>query len=253
VENVSVIAELRCQVELIGTRLVVGLTGELCLQTAPKVRLTLLKGLVEQPDAILVDLAELTISEPTAITVFSAVARQAAIWPGTPLLLCAPGGDVAAALARGPKRLKVYPSIEAALVAEPRHQPAVSEMLLPVSGAGVRARDVAVDACARWNVVHLCVPAGLVAAELVAYAAAYASTLLELRLTLGNRFLTIAVRDGSTSAPELVALSPDTDDPAAERGLLLVDSVAHHWGTIRTAGGKVVWATLRVRSPLASR
>ncbi|MEU4216441.1 STAS domain-containing protein [Actinoplanes sp. NPDC026623] len=244
-------ADLRCEVELIGTRLVVGLIGELCLQTAPKVRLALLKGLVEQPDAILVDLTGLTISEPTAVTVFSAVARQAAIWPGTPLLLCAPGSDVAAALARFPSRLPVYPSIEAALAVEPRQQAAVSDMLLPVSGAGRRAREVAVDACARWDVPHLCVPAGLVAAELVADAAARASTMLNLRLTLGRRYLTVAVRDGSISIPKLVAPAPQTDDPAAERGLLLVDAVAHRWGSILTGGGKVVWATLRIRSPTA--
>lgn len=172
---------------------------------------------------------------------------------GTPLLLCAPRSDVAAMLTRGPNRLTVYPSVEAALVVEPVHQPTVSDMLLPVSGASRRARELAGDACTRWKVPHLCVPSGLVAAELVANAAAHASTMLDLRLTLGRRHLIIAVRDGSTTAPQLIALSPDTlADPAASRGLVIVDSVAHRWGSIPTDGGKVVWATLRIKPPSAS-
>jgi anti-anti-sigma regulatory factor len=253
VDNGEVTAELRCPVEQIGTRLVVRLIGELSLRTAPKVRSVLLKSLVEQPDAIVIDLAELVITEPTTVAVFSVVARQAAMWPGTPLLLCAPGGEVATLLARRPSRLQVYPTVAAALAVEPAPQPVVRDLLLPVGGAGRRAREVAADACDRWQLPHLRVSAALVAAELVANAAAHASTLLDLRLALSRHYLTIAVRDGSTDVPHLVPPAADTaGDPAAERGLLLVDAVADRWGSIATAGGRVVWATLRLRERAAS-
>jgi hypothetical protein len=217
------------------------------MSSAPVVRAALLKCLVEQPDAVVVDLAGTVVIEPAAAAVFLTVARQASHWPGTPMMICTPDPALVHLLTSRYGRLAVHTSVADALAARPSpHLPWISETLLPVSGAIRRARDVAGEACARWELPHLVGPATVIAGELVTNAVVHAQTMIDLRLTLGRRYLILAVRDGSAALP---VLPPSASaDPAAPKGLLLVDAMAQHWGTLPAEGGKVVWATLSQRS-----
>lgn len=235
---------IRCDVESIGTRLLVRVTGQLSVSSAPQVRLALMRCLVEQPDAVVLDLAGMGVAEPAAAAVFLAVSRQAAVWPGTPLLLAAPGPGVSRLLTGGHyRRMAVFSTVDAAMSAEPGPRlPAISDMMLPASGAPRRARDVAAGACARWDLRHLIDPARLIAGELVTNAVVHARTLLSLRLTLSLRHLLLAVRDGSAEVPQLPGRV--STDPDAPRGMLLVDAMSVRWGSQPTHDGKVVWATL---------
>ncbi|XVU22685.1 STAS domain-containing protein [Actinoplanes sp. CA-054009] len=236
---------VRCEVEPAGTRLLVRVLGPLSLASVPEVRATLLKCLTERPDAVVVDLSGVTAVDPPAATVFLAASRQASLWPGTPLLIVAPDPGMAQLLRACHGRVALVASVEEALTVEPRrHMRSISEVLLPVSGAAKRARDLTTEACRRWRLDQLIAPAGLIAAELVTNAAEHANTMIDLRVTQGRRYLMVAVRDGSTARPVLPpggSLEPD-----APRGLLLVDATALRWGTLPATGGKVVWAALRV-------
>jgi len=60
---------------------------------------------------------------------------------------------------------------------------------------------------------------------------------------LGNRFLHVSVRDASPVPP--TRQIPDAYTGGG-RGLILIDALAASWGTTQVAGGKVVWATLRL-------
>lgn len=235
---------LRCETQQLGTRVLVRLSGELSLATAPAARNALLKSLVEQPDAVVAELAGLTVRELSALSVFSGVIRQAAVWPGTPLLVAAPDRVQAARLASGRYgRLAVFRSAASALAAPFEHQlPMLSEALLPMIGAAERARALAGEACARWNLLQLTGSAQAVAGELVTNAAEHAQTMIGLRFSLGDRYLMIAVRDGSTDRPRLDR-GPDADVTTG-RGLRLVDALSHRWGCLLAPDGKVVWASL---------
>ena len=90
-----------CAVGNDGRSLLVAMTGELMLTDVAVLRVRLLKCLAEQPEALLIDLSALTVTEPLALSVFTAVVHQAARWPGTPVLLCAPGPQTRALLASG--------------------------------------------------------------------------------------------------------------------------------------------------------
>ncbi|GAA2700927.1 STAS domain-containing protein [Actinoplanes palleronii] len=242
-------AGISCTVSQVGTRTVVRLAGDLCAQTAPQIRATLLKCLVEQPDAVIAELSGLEVREPVALAVFGSVARQAAMWPGTPLLLSDPGDEIAEHFATGRYgRLPVLASTTEALRVEHRDQmPWLADSLLPVSGAAAHARWLAGEACARWDLPHLSDPARIVAGELVTNAAVHAGTMIDLRFSLGRRCLLIAVRDGSSAAPRTEeGFSLTTTAP---RGLLLVEQFARRWGTVPAEGGKVVWATLARADP----
>ena len=237
---------VRCAVGEDGDDLLVAtLTGDLGLADIVPLRVGLMKCLAEQPQALLVDLARLTVSEPLALAVFTAVHRQAARWPGTPVLLCAPRPRTRTMLAGAALHLPVFPTRAAARQhagSARRALPSMSDELLPISGAARQARNVTTEACLRWELPGLVAPAGLVASELVSNVVDHAHTMMTLRLSLRRRFLNIAVWDGSPAEP--VAPGPEPPDGPGGRGLFLVQATAHSWGWLPTDGGKVVWAAL---------
>ncbi|WP_412751091.1 STAS domain-containing protein [Krasilnikovia sp. M28-CT-15] len=228
-----------------GTRLLVRLHGELSTANAPRVRAELLKCAVERPDALVVDVSALTVRDPGAAAVFRAVAWQAATWPGTPLLICTPDAATARRLTHGCRRLlPVFASPDQALTARPsRRVTVLHDTLLPVTGAARRARELATEACARWQLPALIGPACLIADELATNAVIHAHTMADIRFAVGPHHLMISVRDGSAARPAPVRAPLHTS--VTGLGLLLVDATASRWGCLPVDGGKVVWACLR--------
>jgi anti-anti-sigma factor len=228
--------------------IVVAIRGDLMLDSAARLRTALLKCLAEQPDALLLDLAGMDASEPTALAVFTAVTHQASRWPGTPVLLCATRPAIRRQLERGRfGSLQTYDTVDEALFAVTGGHAVsmtISEQLLPVTGAVRHARNLATEACSGWDLPHLVGPASLVVSELVSNAIEHASTMITVQLARRNRYLHIAVRDGMPDEP--VLRPPPPESTSRGHGLVLVDSVATHWGSLPTADGKVVWATLTV-------
>lgn len=230
-------------------RLLVGLSGRLDLLDVAPLRNRLLKCLAEHPEALLLDLSELSVGEPLALAVLPAVARQAARWPAIPVLLCAARPETRRALGLAAyRRMALVDSVETArsvLADDRRVLPTITDELLPMKGAARQARNVATDACLRWDLPHLVAPASLIASELVSNVVDHAHTMMTLRMTVRHRHLHIAVRDGALEPPRLrPTASPDA---ANGRGLLLVEASADSWGWLPSDGGKVVWASLSTR------
>jgi len=238
-----------CTVHDDDRRVIAVLSGELGLDDVARLRTRLLKCLAEQPEALLLDLSRMTLRDPLALALFGAVRRQAARWPGIPMLLCAPEPDTDRQLRGATHRsLPVFATLEAARTHAGRVRqtlPMLSDELLPISGAARQARNVATDSCVVWDLPDLLAPACLVASELVSNVVDHARTMMSLRLTLRPRYLEIAVRDGSAAEP---VARPTQGDAAAQRGrgLMLVQATAHSWGWLPTENGKVVWASLQV-------
>ncbi len=235
---------VRCDVSGDGTTIVAVLSGALGMTDGAALRDRLLTCLAEQPQALLVDLSAMSVDEPPALSIFTVVLRQAARWPGTPVLFCAPRPGTREVLATTPdRRLPLHPTVEAALAhlrGRRRTVPSISEELLPIAGSTRHARDVATEACARWDLPGLVAPASLVVTELVANVVDHAHTMMTLRLSLRRRYLNVAVRDGSPRPPVL-----GTPPHAGGRGLILVDELADSWGHLPSTDGKVVWAGLQ--------
>jgi anti-sigma regulatory factor (Ser/Thr protein kinase) len=90
---------------------------------------------------------------------------------------------------------------------------------------------------------HLVDDVRLVASELATNALAHARTSFTLTLSWDHGTVLIDIRDGSSSLPE--TLTPGEMD-ANGRGLMLVESLSHAWGTsTNTSGLKSVWASFR--------
>jgi hypothetical protein len=236
-----------CAVRDLDGGLVARLTGLLGRPDVAQVRLHLLKCLAEQPSVLLLDLADLVVTDALVLPVFIAVVRQAARWPGTPVLLCAPRPETARMLAAAAfRRLQVFDTLDAArdhLGNGGHGLPSITEDLLPLSGAARHGRNVATDACLRWDLPDLVAPASLICSELISNAIDHAGTMMQLKLSLGATYLFIAVRDGSPAEP--VATTPA---PTARRGrgLRIIAATAHSWGSVPAVDGKVVWASLQL-------
>ena len=235
-----------CSLTQDGGLLRVDLAGSLDGHGVAALHQSLLKCLAEQPDALIIDVSRLQVVDPLALTVFLAVARQAASWPGTPILLCAPTPQTRTLLGRAAfRQLPVFLDAAAARSDAAHHRvtlPTLRAVLLPVAGAARRARNMATDACLRWDLPHLIGPASTVMGEFVANSVVHAATVLTARLSLTDRYLHVAVRDGSVAVPRLDGGAATA--PATGRGLRLVDAVATSWGSLPADGGKVVWASL---------
>ncbi|MEU4215621.1 ATPase [Actinoplanes sp. NPDC026623] len=234
---------VECLVTAHADGLTATLTGELRLTDAATVRIRLFKCLAEQPDALFVDLAGLSVDKPIALAVFSAVSRQAARWPGIPVLFCAPTDPVRSMFLGGAyRRLTLQRTVGSAreqIRAGGQNLPSIIDDLLPIPGAARQARHVATDACLRWDLPGLVGSACVIASELVTNVVDHVGTVATLRVSLLPRFVTIAVKDGSVVEPR--RRRPDL---SGGRGLLLVEAMAHSWGWLPVDGGKVVWASI---------
>lgn len=219
---------------------VVRLIGVLDAETAGPVRSALLSALAPQPEALVVDVCDLTVSDPAAVSVLSEVARETADWPAAHLVLCARPDD-GAWLQLG---FPVWPGRAEALAAlgPPNSSHQLSLAQEPVVGAARRSRELVTEACARWELPELAGPASIVVTEMVNNVVAHARTAMTVLLAVRDGNLTVAVRDRSATVPRFSG--PVAPTSYGGRGLLLIDSVARRWGTLPLDDGKVVWALL---------
>lgn len=220
---------------------VVRLAGVLDAATAPSVRSALLNVLAGQPEAVVVDVRELTIREPATVAVLADVARHAAEWPGCHLAVCTAGNDPGW---RG-AGLTLWPSLAEAFAAlgPPAPDHFLNLALEPVVGAARRSRELVTEASARWELPELAGSACIVVTEMVNNVVAHARTSMTVLLGLHGGTMAVAVRDHSAQVPQFSG-GPVPVTSYGGRGLLLIDSVAHRWGSLSLADGKVVWAVL---------
>ncbi len=226
---------------------VLSLAGRLDLKTVAQVRAALHEVLAEQPDAIVLDLAGLTVVEDVALTVFTAFNRAAAAWPGCPVALCTHDSAVVADLTRMAvsRAVPVYPDRASAVLAT-KQRPApprfAARLGSTVEAAGT-AREIVAQACETWRLPDAVEDAQLIITELVSNAVRHAKGDLHL-LVLRDRHLHLSIADASGEQPRRIL--PDPDSGEGGRGLLLIDAVAVAWGSSPTPDGKVVWATLSI-------
>lgn len=224
---------------------VLRVAGELHLGSGPLFRAAMLKCLVDQPAAVLVDAEALTVADDIHLTVFAAVARHAAAWPSIPILVSASPRVAASLIRLGIDRHVTLCAglAEGRARAARRTLPArVRDRYLPTVEAIGTARRLVHQVCQGWGLDRLAPAAGLVATELVGNAVRHAGTAIDLVVTRTGRHLHLAVRDYAPEPARLVG--PNGEDEPGGRGLLIVEAFTTSWGCTPTRDGKVTWATL---------
>ncbi|WP_460650364.1 ATP-binding protein [Kribbella endophytica] len=236
----------------VGEAVVIRPSGVLDVATGPQLRTYLLKAVADQPSAVVVLLKDLVPARTVTLSVFAAVARQAADWSGTPLILVV-GDDHTREVqqhARTMARfLPVYGDLPAALASvdrPPGRQLTRLRLVNDPHSGGVARRFVAAT-CELWHCEEVVEDAVAIVSELVGNVIRHAGTDADLRLELRRQLLTVAVTDQSPLYP--VPRPPSTTRENG-LGLGIVTALATAWGANPTStGGKVVWATLRLRGP----
>jgi anti-anti-sigma regulatory factor/anti-sigma regulatory factor (Ser/Thr protein kinase) len=228
--------------------LVLALAGLLDLVGATRLHRVLLKALSQPPAAIVCDLSRLDQVDPSCAGIFTAVRHPALGWPGTTLVLCAPGPAVATTLAsvRVTGCLPVYDSLDEALDRARERPPSLHDhiALAPVPDAASKARRFVRRVCSSWALDELVETVTLLANELVTNAIVHARTRIDLRLELRGRRLYVNVRDHD---PRPVRSGTADERAESSRGLVIVDRAAKAWGVDdHPGGGKVVWCALDV-------
>ncbi|MEV0676329.1 hypothetical protein AB0I60_07365 [Actinosynnema sp. NPDC050436] len=150
------------EAELFGTDgvAVLSLFGMLNGTTHARMRDLLLKTVLAQPTAVVVDLGNLAFERATAAAVLRSVWHQVAEWPGVPILV-APAD-------RGGWPVPGYPSVRQALDAvgaPPRRR--VVRLPLPLRGSAAFARLAAEETCRMWDLPGLAPDAADTAGALV--------------------------------------------------------------------------------------
>jgi anti-anti-sigma regulatory factor len=222
-----------------GRAVVVRLVGELTIDSAPLARSQLLKALAEQPAVIVADVSQLAVTDDVVLTLFLAIARHAAAWPGIPVVLAAPGRELAAALDRTAvmRYIPVVSTVDGACSEVDKVVPRRLVEHMRAGPAAVTAARVLVrDACTSWNLLLIADAAELVMSELASNAVRHVGGPLDVTVSARRRYLHLTVRDRS--------FDPPRPGHADGRGLLLVDAITVAWGCTEVEDGKVVWATL---------
>ncbi|GAB1694253.1 ATP-binding protein [Krasilnikovia sp. M28-CT-15] len=218
---------------------VVRFTGVLAGAAVTAVRMSLLDVLADAPEAVIIDVADLTVPDSGAPEVIQRVARETMAWPAAHLVLVT--SDPAPWRSTG---LTVRPSVPAAVAAlgSPAPGRRLALDLEPVVGAARRARELVTEACARWELPELAGAGSIVVTELANNVVAHARTPMTVVLTRYAETMAVAVRDRSAGQPRFSG--PVAPTAYGGRGLLLIDAVTRGWGSLPLSDGKVVWAIL---------
>ncbi len=221
--------------------------GVLDVSTYALLRDTLLKAAVEQPSAVLVDLADLSVPAAYSLTVFSTVWMRVSHWPGVPIGLVVEEPTRRRTLAGSAmaRFVPVYASVEEGTRATglPPHRRRATMSLVHDATSARSAREFVRRTCVDWGIEPVADIATVAVTELVENAIVHADGPDELRLELRPRMLTIAVSDGD---PRPAVLRERIDQDAAGLGLDMVASMSTMWGCTPSYRGKVVWTTLQV-------
>jgi hypothetical protein len=252
----TAVSELRIERSFRGDAALLTPHGVLDLSNYALLRDTLLKCAVEIPQAVIVDVSSMMVPTDATLAVFPSVWMQVSEWPGVPIVLVAGPELIRRRIAQNPiiRYVPVHPNVSAALDSlqlAPRRRRTVLE--LPCSAASPRAARRFVHViCDRWKCSEVIIDAAMIANELVENAVEHAGTESRLRLELRRGMLTVAVYDDD---PTPVRLFESWIGAKPKLGLMLVSRLASTWNCAPTmAGGKVVWAVVRLHRPeLADR
>ena len=236
---------------------VVVLEGRLGLESVGRLRQSLIKRLVACPDALVIDVARLTVDSDLPLTVFRVVSRHAANWPAVPVVLAAPSPDVAERLIRT--------GLDASLPMHGSRAEAIMKAIGPptvaradwdiVSGpnSASQARTLIAEVCRAWGLAGVLDTVLVVVSELVTNAVVHASGSVHVTVLLRRSQLHVVVRDQNPDPPRRLEprLRSTTGVSLAlnGRGIPLLDSMCRSWGHLSSDTGKAVWAMVDVTAP----
>jgi anti-anti-sigma factor len=240
---------LRVELERRDSVLVLTVAGVLDAATYRSMRDAIIKAALDEPSAVVVDVNELSVPSESAWSVLTSARWHVSTWPDVPILLVCAQPERRRAIARvGVARyVPVHPSRASALDAvagrplRGRRRRASSQLPADAVSIGL-ARASITDWLTAWSQDDLIPVACTVATIFVENVLAHTGCAPVLIVETCQDTVTVAVEDGS----HLPATRHEDARRGAEivSGLAIVAALCRVWGSIPTASGKTVWATV---------
>ena len=230
--------------------IVLRLSGQLSLRTAPRVRKAALKSLLGA-GRVVINLAGLRSSQAAFVSVFPAVLAAAGGWPSARLAMFGADADMRLMLgsARIGETVPLAMDLASALTLLDQRPPEVRRHRdLPMHGtAALAARLFVREACDVWSIpLDVQEIAELVCTELVTNAVEHAHSPSRLTLTCTRSALQLSVQDYCPSP--IPRPRPIDVNARRGRGLHLVAGLAQAWGVDPHPDGKTIWASVPLNS-----
>lgn len=231
----------------VGKARLLAVNGVLDGSTYLRLRDSVIKAALDQPSAVLIDVADLYVPAPSAWSAFTSARWHVSAWPAIPIMLICPRPQTAAIIARhGVTRyVPVYPNVAAALRSIAHGGPPRERMSaeLPRSPESLRSsRELVAQWFTRWSQRGLIPVAKVVVDVLVENVLRHTTSApVVLAENVGDT-VTIAVQD--TSPRPAMRREEGTGGTSRVAGLAVVAALCRHWGSIPTPTGKTVWAVI---------
>jgi hypothetical protein len=221
--------------------------GVLDTTTYLPLRDSIIKAALDEPRAVIVDIARLVVPAQSALAVFTSAQWHVQRWPDVPVALVCADARCRDTLAHNgiTRYVPVHPTIGTALdtlsaPARPYRRRARTE--LPAEQLSLRrSRDLVGLWLTAWSHQDLVPVAKVVVTVLVENVFAHTDSPADLRVETDGDSVTVAVADASHIPPGL------REDPSADpgpSGLQVVAALSRMWGTAPTPTGKTVWAVV---------
>ncbi len=236
---------LVCEVQRRSPIAVIALYGTLDQNSAVRAVVALRDCLADAPSALLIDIGHLRIADAWSLRPVVSLFDEVRAWPRTHIGIC--GASAANAAMFDTPTPDMYADVNAGMkVALARPVvPRRTLVLAPDADAPAVARDFVTTICDEWGLNRVAKLTTLIASELVTNAVIHARTPSVMALQRGDGELHVSVQDNDPRPmyrPAPGATGAHNGDHG--RGLLILDAMADAWGTLPTASGKVVWATV---------
>ena len=221
--------------------------GVLDSSTYLRLRDTVIKAALDEPQAVLIDVSALDVPAPSAWSVFTSARWHVSTWPDVPIVLvCGHEGRRRAIGRTGVTRyVPVHATIEAALAAltDGRCARLRARTELPASLASLRrARQFVAEWLGDWSHQALIPVATIVVNVFVENVLQHTASAPVLVLESNGSAVSISVQDASSTP----AARHEDSFRGGERvsGLAIVASVCRAWGGTPTPSGKTMWAVI---------
>jgi anti-anti-sigma regulatory factor len=222
--------------------------GVLDTTTYRSLRDRIIKAALEEPNAVIIDVAELEVPAESAWAAFTSARWHVGVWPEIPIVLVCRHDAGRQAIARNgvSRYVPVYPTVEEAVDALSQRGPPPyrrrARADLPANLTSLRrSRELVAEWLSAWARADFIPVTKVVVTAFVENVLGHTDSRPNLRLETDGATVTVAVSDTS-SIPAGVRDTSAAGDPPS--GLRVVGALCRAWGNAPTTSGKTVWAVI---------
>lgn len=221
--------------------------GLLDSSTYLSLRDRIIKAALEEPEAVIIDVADLSVPAESAWAVFTSARWHVDTWPEVPIMLVCEHLAGRSAIARNgvARYVPVHATLQEAVYAvsccptPPRRR---ARAALPAELTSLRrSRELVTDWLTAWSQEALIPVAKVIVTALVENVLQHTESAPGVRLEFDGSTVTVAVEDASHTSAGLRERPGHDEVPS---GLRIIAALCRAWGNSPTTSGKTVWAVI---------